>query len=66
MRNIKILIQVLWLRWISIDYACKNGIEKFDFMGAGSPDEDYGVRDFKAKFGGSLVEPGRFIQHIPP
>ena len=30
-------------------------------MGAGSPDEDYGVRDFKAKFGGRLVEPGRFI-----
>jgi len=47
--------------WAAIDYACKNGITEFDFMGAGSPDEDYGVRDFKAKFGGSLVEPGRFI-----
>jgi lipid II:glycine glycyltransferase (peptidoglycan interpeptide bridge formation enzyme) len=47
--------------WSAIDYACKNGIKEFDFMGAGSPDEDYGVRDFKAKFGGRLVEPGRFI-----
>jgi len=32
-------------------------------MGAGKPDEGYGVRDFKAKFGGELVEHGRFI-HI--
>ena len=30
-------------------------------MGAGSPgDGGYGVRDFKAKFGGELVEYGRF------
>jgi lipid II:glycine glycyltransferase (peptidoglycan interpeptide bridge formation enzyme) len=30
-------------------------------MGAGKPDEAYGVRDFKAKFGGKLVEHGRFL-----
>jgi len=47
--------------WAAIDYACKNGIAEFDFMGAGSPNEDYGVRDFKAKFGGELQTPGRFI-----
>jgi len=29
-------------------------------MGAGKPDESYGVREFKAKFGGNLVEHGRF------
>lgn len=30
-------------------------------MGAGVPnDGGYGVRDFKAKFGGELVEYGRF------
>ena len=29
-------------------------------MGAGSPDSEYGVRDFKSKFGGELVEYGRF------
>ena len=28
-------------------------------MGAGKPNEKYGVRDFKAEFGGELVEYGR-------
>ena len=31
-------------------------------MGAGSSDEDYGVREFKSKFGGKLVNYGRFIK----
>ena len=30
-------------------------------MGAGTPNEAYGVRDFKAKFGGKEVEHGRFL-----
>ena len=31
-------------------------------MGAGKPgDGGYGVRDFKAKFGGKIVEHGRFL-----
>ena len=38
----------------------KNQLNYFDFLGAGKPNEDYGVRDFKAKFGGDLVENGRF------
>jgi len=46
--------------WAAIDYACRNGISTFDFMGAGSPEKDYGVREFKEKFGGELVKPGRF------
>jgi lipid II:glycine glycyltransferase (peptidoglycan interpeptide bridge formation enzyme) len=46
--------------WAAIDYASKNGIQCFDFMGAGKPDEEYGVRDFKLKFGGELIEPGRY------
>jgi lipid II:glycine glycyltransferase (peptidoglycan interpeptide bridge formation enzyme) len=33
----------------------------YDFGGAGKPDEEYGVRDFKAKFGGDLVNFGRNI-----
>lgn len=45
----------------AVDYACKNGIRLFDFMGAGTPQKPYGVRDFKAKFGGKLVEYGRCI-----
>jgi len=43
-----------------MEYAAKNGYPLFDMMGAGKPDEGYGVRDFKAKFGGKLVEHGRF------
>ena len=46
--------------WFAMEYASKNGIPLFDFMGAGKPCERYGVRDFKARFGGELVEYGRF------
>ena len=46
--------------WAAIDYANLNNIDVFDFMGAGKPDQDYGVRDFKSKFGGQLVNYGRF------
>lgn len=47
--------------YAAIEYAHKNCISKFDFMGAGKPDEAYGVRDFKARFGGEQVEYGRFL-----
>lgn len=46
--------------WAAIDYAVKNNITSFDFMGVGTPDKNYGVREFKAKFGGELVNFGRF------
>jgi len=46
--------------WAAIDYALKNNIRCFDFMGVGTPDKDYGVRDFKSKFGGEMVNYGRF------
>ncbi len=46
--------------WAAMDYAVKNNIPRFDFMGAGKPEQDYGVREFKSKFGGELVEHGRF------
>jgi len=49
--------------WAAIEYAAEHNFQYFDMMGAGKPDEGYGVRDFKAKFGGELVEHGRFI-HI--
>ena len=44
-----------------IRYAAEHNMPRFDMMGAGKPDEAYGVRDFKAKFGGKEVEYGRFI-----
>lgn len=52
--------------WAAIEYAHKNKIPVFDFMGAGKPDASYGVRDFKSKFGGELVEYGRFLYVSKP
>ena len=47
--------------WSGIKFAAESGHKRFDMMGAGAPgDGGYGVRDFKAKFGGQLVEYGRF------
>jgi CelD/BcsL family acetyltransferase involved in cellulose biosynthesis len=37
------------------------GCRVLDFGGAGRPEEPYGVRDFKAKYGGVLVDLGRDI-----
>ncbi len=42
-------------------YAAEQGIGRYDMMGAGVPGVPYGVRDFKAEFGGQLVEHGRFV-----
>lgn len=47
--------------YAAIEYANHNSLSRFDFMGAGKPDEAYGVRDFKARFGGKLVEHGRYL-----
>lgn len=41
-------------------WSAASGYKTFDFGGAGKPDVHYGVRDFKAKFGGQLVEYGRY------
>lgn len=52
--------------WAPIDYAINNNLLYFDFMGAGKPGDDYGVREFKSKFGGNLVENGRYIKIHKP
>jgi serine/alanine adding enzyme len=46
--------------WAGIEYGLKNKFIYFDFLGAGKPNEDYGVREFKSKFGGKLVNYGRY------
>lgn len=46
--------------WAPIEYGTRNGLDHFDFMGAGRPEEDYGVREFKARFGGEEVCYGRY------
>ena len=52
--------------WAAMEYANTHGIARFDFMGAGVPDVPYGVRDFKAEFGGQLVEHGRSLHVVKP
>ena len=52
--------------WAGIEYAASNGFTCFDMMGAGKPEEGYGVREFKSKFGGQLVEHGRFLYVSKP
>jgi lipid II:glycine glycyltransferase (peptidoglycan interpeptide bridge formation enzyme) len=52
--------------WKAIEYAAGNGFAYFDFMGAGKLDEPYGVREFKSKFGGALLEQGRFLYLCQP
>jgi serine/alanine adding enzyme len=47
------------LLWHIFQWGAENGYKAYDFGGAGRPDEKYGVRDFKAKFGGQLVCYGR-------
>jgi len=53
-------------KYAGMKYAWDNGFKVFDMMGAGKPDEPYGVRDFKAEFGGELVEHGRFLHICNP
>jgi hypothetical protein len=48
--------------WAAIQYGFTHNLKVFDFLGAGSPDQDYGVREFKARFGGTLVNHGRFLR----
>lgn len=52
--------------WFGMQYAAQHGYPIFDLMGAGVPDKKYGVRDFKAEFGGRLVEHGRFLRVSRP
>lgn len=52
--------------WAGIAFAAQLGIPCFDFMGAGKANVEYGVREFKSKFGGELVEHGRFLYICRP
>ncbi|MEM2125313.1 MAG: GNAT family N-acetyltransferase [Candidatus Methanosuratincola sp.] len=54
------------LVWHSLEMGNQLGFKVFDFGGGGRPNEKYGVRDFKAKFGGELVNFGRNVRvHSP-
>jgi serine/alanine adding enzyme len=49
------------LTWHMLEWGAQSGFHLYDFGGAGRSDKKYGVRDFKAKFGGRLVSFGRNI-----
>jgi serine/alanine adding enzyme len=54
------------LVWHVLRWGREQGYDLFDFGGAGRPDEHYGPREFKAKFGGELVDFGRdILVHTP-
>lgn len=55
-----------FLVWNVLKWGAENGYETFDFGGAGSPEEEYGPREFKRSFGGKLVEPGRLKKVYKP
>ena len=50
------------LVWDILEWGVKNGYTTFDFGGAGRPNEVYGPRSFKSKFGGVLVNYGRNVR----
>ncbi len=49
-----------FLPYNTLVWGHNNGFKTFDFGGAGKPNVPYGVRDHKMKFGGELVEYGRY------
>ena len=50
----------------AMEYGLKTGCRYLDFMGAGRPDREYGVRTYKLEFGGDMVEEGRFLRILDP
>lgn len=55
-----------FLVWNILKWGISEGFTSFDFGGAGSPEEEYGPREFKRRFGGRLIEPGRFKKVYKP
>ena len=54
------------LVWHVVKWGSLNGYEILDFLGAGRPEEPYGVREFKRRFGGNEVNYGRYQKvHAP-
>ena len=50
------------LVWYILKMHANNDFKSFDFGGAGRPDEEYGVREFKKSFGGDLENFGRYVK----
>jgi serine/alanine adding enzyme len=48
------------LIWDTFKWSKINQYKIYDFGGAGKPDKEYGVREYKKKFGGTIVNLGRY------
>ncbi len=61
-RKHKYLYPSVLATWAGIKFAQEHNYSGFDFMGAGKPNVAYGVREFKSRFGGKLLNYGRFYK----
>jgi len=46
--------------WEVIKWGSENNCTVFDWLGAGKPNKEYGVRKFKLEYGGNMMEFGRY------
>ena len=51
-----------YLVWKAMEWGSDNNYNVFDLGGAGNPHTEYGVRNFKKKFGGRTIHPNRFYK----
>jgi serine/alanine adding enzyme len=65
-RKYKILYSNALLNYQIMLWGSENGYHTFDFGGAGKPDKEYGVREFKRQFGGKSVNFGRYKKTHSP
>lgn len=55
-----------FLMWNVILWSHNNGYKVFDLGGGGEPGKEYGVRDYKLKYGCKMEDYGRFIYYHKP
>lgn len=55
-----------FLMWEAIVWAHEHGYQYFDFGGGGEPGVEYGVRDYKLKYGCQMYEYGRYLYMYRP
>jgi hypothetical protein len=61
-REYRQLYPSVLVTYSAISYAAGHSIPVFDFMGMGKPDQKYGVREFKSRFGGTVANNGRYLR----
>jgi len=54
------------LVWYILKEGANSEYHTFDFGGAGNPYKEYGVREFKRRFGGKMVNYGRYMRVYSP